>query len=573
MTKREIAGVLKEIAFFLRLREDNPYRARAYEQAGESLLLSRETLDELVSQGLLTSVKGIGRGTASVITELYSTGQSSLHRTVRGSYPSSLAQLGEVPGLTLAHIRRLYEQGAIQSLSELQAAVRENRLHSIKGIGPKGSNKIADSLGEFGRGQGYHLYGNVLSEAAALEGEMRSLKGVERVSMAGGLRRRLEVVNEFRMVIDIGGGPVAKLVRALRAIPDLSNIVQAGPHLVTALSPTGTPLCLVVASPENYEFELLQATGSSEHTEQLAARLRERGLRNWDAVKTAVRGGSEAQIYEAAALPYVEPELREGRGELDLYEKRGSGWLLDPSDIQGTFHLHTVYSDGIGSVEEMVQEAQARGYRYLGISDHSQSAHYANGLKEPRIREQWEEIRLVQRRFPAVHIFRGIEADILPDGSMDYPDSLLAQFDFVIASVHSRFNLPEAEQTHRICKALSNPYVTMLGHPTGRLLLSRPGYRFDMRRVVETASAHRKILEINGSRHRLDLDWRVVRWAKDLGVMFSINPDAHAPEEFRNVELALYVGRKGALHAGEVVNAKGVHDMKAFLTELRANAA
>jgi DNA polymerase (family 10) len=220
----------------------------------------------------------------------------------------------------------------------------------------------------------------------------------------------------------------------------------------------------------------------------------------------------------------------------------------------------------------MVAAATDLGYSYVGISDHSQSAFYANGLKEPRIRQQWAEIEAVQKRYPGIHIFKGIEADILPDGTMDYPDDLLSQFDFVIASVHSRFNLPEEEQTRRVCRALCNPYVTMLGHPTGRLLLSRPGYRLNMARVLETARTEGKIMEINGSRHRLDLDWRDVRAGKEQGLKFSLNPDAHAVDEFDNVGLAVNVAQKGGLVAEDIVNTIPLSAMKAFLRHSEARS-
>jgi DNA polymerase (family 10) len=243
--------------------------------------------------------------------------------------------------------------------------------------------------------------------------------------------------------------------------------------------------------------------------------------------------------------------------------------LIERKQIQGFFHFHTTYSDGADSVEDMVAAARARGYRYVGISDHSQSAFYANGLKEPQIRAQWAEIDTVQKRYPDIHIFKGIEADILPDGSMDYADDLLAEFDFVIASVHSRFNLPEADQTRRVCRALANPYVTMLGHPTGRLLLSRPGYRIDLTQVIDAAIANRKVIEINGSRHRLDLDWRYVRTAKARGAQFCVNPDAHAVEELRNIPFGVNVARKGGLQAEDVVNTRSLSAMKSWLSSRR----
>ncbi|HEX2244117.1 MAG TPA: PHP domain-containing protein, partial [Gammaproteobacteria bacterium] len=284
---------------------------------------------------------------------------------------------------------------------------------------------------------------------------------------------------------------------------------------------------------------------------------------------TRFPGATEEALYQAIDLPYIPPELREGQGEVEFVEGSKVVSLLTPYDIQGCFHVHTDYSDGTGTISEMVQAARDRGFRYVGISDHSRSAHFANGLKEPRIREQWAEMKAVQKQFRDIHIFRGIEADILPDGSMDYPDDILSEFDFVIASVHSRFNLPEPEQTQRVCRALANPYVTMLGHPTGRLLLSRPGYRVDLSQVIAAAATHHKLLEINGSRYRLDLDWRWARSAKPRGVKFCVNPDAHAVDEFMNVALGVNVARKAGLQSDDVVNTQSLPAMKSLLRDAR----
>jgi DNA polymerase (family X) len=245
--------------------------------------------------------------------------------------------------------------------------------------------------------------------------------------------------------------------------------------------------------------------------------------------------------------------------------------LVEASQVQGIFHNHTVYTDGSATVEQMARAAQVLGYRYIGISDHSQSAYYVHGLKEDRIIAQREEIEAVQAKLPGIRIFKGIEADILADGSMDYTDDILASFDFVIASVHSRFNLSEEDQTRRLCRALTNPYVTMLGHATGRLLLSRDGYRVDMRKVIDTAAEQDKLIEINASRHRLELDWRWCRYAKDRGVKFSINPDAHSTEELRNVPWGINVARKGGLTATEVINTLPVGKMAAYLQARRPN--
>jgi DNA polymerase (family 10) len=573
MTKREIAHILSEIAFYLRLKQDNPYKSLAYERAARALLTALHEPHQLLTGDTLTDIPGIGRGTAAVIRELLVTGASKLHETVKGSFPSSLVELGDVPGLRPKQIRRLFEEAGIRSLADLKAACRKNQLLDLKGIGPKVQAKILAALGEFQRGQGYRLYANVLAEASKLEKDLKTLGGVERVRIAGAFRRKMEVINAFHFVITWPKGrKSAEFITGLKAIPNVGDVASAESTLVTATSPTGLPIRLTLAASTDQDFQLLQATGSEEHLEQLLLRFAAQGLDTWDKVRARVQKQSEPGIYAAAGLPFIPPELREGRGELEVNTTKEPPQLIEPSQIEGFFHFHTDYSDGAATVEEMVAAARHRGYRYIGISDHSQSAFYANGLKEARIRQQWAEIETVQEKYPDIHIFKGIEADILPDGTMDYADALLSQFDFVIASVHSRFNLSEADQTRRVCRALSNPYVTMFGHPTGRLLLSRSGYRLDMRQVMGTAKEYGKVLEINGSRHRLDLDWRDVRLAKAQGIKFSINPDAHAVNELDNMTWGLNVAQKGGLDAGDVINTQPLSAMKTFLRNMRSSS-
>ena len=566
MTKREIARHLSEIAFYLRLKDANPHKSVAYERAARALLLSPHEPHELFEHDILTDIPGIGPGTAAVIGELLRTGHSSLYQRVKGSYPASLVEVGQVPGLRPKQIRRLYEEAGIRSVADLQVACRNKQLQTLKGIGPRIQAKIEAALGEFRRGQGYRLYASVLQEAVTLEQNLAALRGVTRVTMAGAMRRKIEVINALTFVVTLSEDQEATgFLKALKPIPNITDAVCRHTRQVTAISPTGLPLTITLARQPDHDFHLLQATGSIEHLEQLRRRFAiKTRLPTWKEIYTHVKGFSEEAIYRAAELPFVPAILREGRGEFDL-SATDMHRLIDPSQIKGFFHLHTDYSDGSGTLQEMVVAARDRGYRYLGISDHSQSAFYANGLKEPTIRQQWLEIEGVQAKYPEIHIFKGIEADILPDGTMDYPDELLSQFDFVIASVHSRFNLSEADQTRRVCRALSNPYVTMLGHPTGRLLLSRPGYRLNMAQVIETAKEYGKVLEINGSRHRLDLDWRYIRSAKPQGLKFSLNPDAHAVDELDNVALAVNVAQKGGLVAEDVVNTQSLPAMKAFL--------
>jgi DNA polymerase (family X) len=561
MTKHDIARVLNEIAFFLFLKGENPFKAQAYGRAATAVLTSSSDLHALIADNSLTDLSGIGPATARVITELVTTGHSTVYEQTRGDYPSSLVTLGDIPGLSRKQILKLYEQAGIISVADLKAACRNGRLLAVPGIGSKLQVKLLDALGEYERGQGYSLYADVVEEAQALETALKELRGVRAVALSGAMRRKMEVVNEFVFVMACDDRVAARrLSRRLRSIPNLSE-VTVHRETIRARSPMGRPVKMIVTSSPHFGLALLHETGSPEHLDQLLHRFQEQGLRDWPAVQARFTGASEEALYQAVSLPYIAPELREGRGEMDLAITS----LLEPLQIQGVFHLHTIYSDGAGTVEEMVTAARNRGFRYLGISDHSQSAFYANGLKEPRIRAQWEEIATVQKKYRDIHIFKGIEADILPDGSMDYPDELLAEFDFVIASVHSRFNLPEKEQTARICKALSNPYVTMLGHPTGRLLLGRTGYRVDLDQVIAAAARHQRVLEINGSRYRLDLDWRWARVAKARGVKFCVNPDAHAADEFENMTWGVNVARKAGLEPDDVINARSLTAVKSFL--------
>ena len=566
LNKRDIARRLKEIGFFLRLKGDNPYRAQAYERAGDALLRCADDVAALVASGSLTTVPDIGPATAAIITELFSTGSSSLLQDVQGTYPSSLTELGDVPGLSMKQIRRLYDEAGISSVAALHIACRDNRLLAIKGIGPKVQARLQTALGEYRRGEGYRLYANVLDEAGQLERAFMTIRGIRSVHIAGTLRRKLEVINDYHFVVGCDDPTPDRIVSRLKEIPNLTEIRAIDASHIMATSPTGMPIMMTMAPRDAWGFHLLQATGSSEHLEQLLARFKERGCKDWETVHRRWSGASEEALYHAIGLAYVPPELREGRDELELLAEGRPAMLIEPGQIQGFFHFHTDYSDGAATVEEMIVAARARGYRYVGISDHSQAAFYANGMKEPRIRAQWREIDAVQAKYPDIHIFKGIEADILPDGSMDYADDFLAEFDFVIASVHSRFNLPEADQTRRVCRALANPHVTMLGHPTGRLLLSRAGYRIDLSQVIQAAATHRTLLEINGSRHRLDLDWRMVRTAKAQGVRFCINPDAHAVDELENIPLGVNVARKGGLGPEDVINTRSLADMQAFLS-------
>ncbi len=560
MNKRDIAAVLEEIAFFLELKGENPFKVKAYSTGARVIESLPEEPAVLVQKGILRNVKGIGEGLAGAVTELVTTGASTLHKELKASFPAGVMEMTAVPGLGSKKIKAIYEQLSVGSVGELEYACIENHLVGLPGFGQKTQEKILAGIRQFKRHQGFHLFANVIEEADCILEAVRGAAGAIRANHAGEIRRRLEVIQNITLVV-AGSQPQA-LAEALQSVPDVTQ-VEHHPETktITARSPQGLPVSIRMTDVADYGWELLAATGSAEHVQELERRLVERGA--------SPGGGSEEAIYAAAGLSCIPPELREGHGEIALAESGRLPVLIEAGQIQGIFHNHTVWSDGAATLEQMVEAARALGYRYIGISDHSQSAFYANGLKEDRIKAQHAEIDAVQKIFPDIRIFKGIEADILADGAMDYPDEMLATFDFVIASVHSRFNLSEEDQTNRICRALANPYVTMLGHATGRLLLSRDAYRVDMKKVLDAAAAHKKIVEINANPHRLDLDWRLCGYAKEKGVKFSINPDAHSAEGLSDVPFGINVARKGGVTAEDVVNTLPVEQMAVRLQALR----
>jgi DNA polymerase (family 10) len=560
LTKREIAAVLEEIAFLLELKGENPFKVKAYATGARVIESLPEEPAVLVQKGLLRNVKGIGQTLEGTVTELVTAGRSTLHQELRATFPASLLDMAAIPGLGPKKLKAIYDHLGISTVGELEYACIENRLVGLQGFGQKTQEKILAAIRQYKRRQGFHLYANVIEEAEIILAAVRGAPGVLRADHAGEIRRRCEVVQALTLVA--AGGQPQSLLDGLRGVPGVTQVeYQTETRTLVAHSPQGLPVSIKLTEGATYGWELLRATGSQEHVEALTQRLQARGV--------PVGGETEEAIYAAAGLPYVPPELREGHGEIELAEMGRLPVLLEAGLIQGVFHTHTIYSDGSATLGQMVEAARSLGYRYIGISDHSQSAFYANGLKEDRIRAQHTEIAAVQMKFPDVRIFKGIEADILADGAMDYPDEVLSTFDFVIASVHSRFNLSEEDQTRRICRALANPYVTMLGHATGRLLLSRDAYRVDMRQVLDAAAAHGKIVEINANPHRLDLDWRLCGYAKEKGVQFSINPDAHSTEGLEDVPFGVNVARKGGVTAQDVVNTLPVEAMAAKLQAMR----
>ncbi|MBV9619686.1 MAG: PHP domain-containing protein, partial [Gammaproteobacteria bacterium] len=527
MDAAQISKLLRELAQRIELQGGGPFRARAYRRAAENLVLTTVPIEQLVAEERLQEIAGIGEAIASVITQLHRTGQYGGLDALRKDFPAGVLEMLRVPGLRPDRVRKLHEALGISSLEELEEAARSGRLASLKGWGPSFQAKVLQGLELARTSGGRHLHRATLAMAQACEGLLRSHPEWTTVTIAGQLRRGCELIGALSVVV-------------------VDPHHQGAPRTIT----TGDEFTVHVTSKDLYGVTLLLATGSDAHVGALRA---EAAKRRWTLDAAGLCNGShviaadtEEGIYAALDLPFITPELREGGGEVARALANGLPTLVGQQDIHGVLHAHTVRSDGADTLEDMVAAARARGYTYLGLTDHSQTAHYAGGLTVEEVLAQHREIEQVnQRGDPHFHVFKGIESDILPDGSLDYPDGVLRTFDLIIASVHSRFRMNRQEQTQRILKAIANPHTTILGHLTGRLLLRRAGYELDMEAVLAACAAHGVAVEINANPWRLDLDWRWCERAVELGCLLSINPDAHSTEEIDNMKWGVLMARKG----------------------------
>ena len=549
-----IADLLRELAARMELAGADRYRARAYKRAADNLVLTATPLPELIAQNRLTEIPGVGDSLAAVITQLHETGRYPLIESLREQLPAGVLELLRIPGLRADRIRKLHRELGIGSIAELEAAARSGRLQSIKGWGPSFQSKVLQSIEMSRAVRGRHLH----RASIAMEYARTDLARVHpewTVCPAGELRRGCEIVH--------------KLV-----------LVAMDPSLAEEMRTTqiGDEVILHVASRNLFGAALLLATGSEAHLAALGELAQRKGLtldeRGLHSSGRVIPTETEQEIYTALGLPFIPPELRESGNEISLALQGKLTGLITRQDIRGVLHAHTKQSDGADSLEDMAEAAEQQGYEYLGLTDHSQTAHYAGGLTVDEVYQQQRAIDALNRRLgSSFHVFKGIESDILADGSLDYDEKVLRSFDLIIASVHSRFRMNREELTARIVRAVQNPYTTILGHVTGRLLLRRPGYELDMEKVLSACAAHGVAVEINANPWRLDLDWRWCQRALELGCMLSINPDAHSTREIDNARWGVLMARKGAVPKERVVNRLDRKDFAAYLGERKRRAA
>lgn len=546
-----VTELLREYAQRTALRGGNPYRAKAYARAADNLAALVVPLHVLIEEDRLTEIPGVGEAIADIITKLYRTGTHPSLEKLRKEIPAGVLELLTVPGLRPEKVLKLYKDLGITSLSELETAAKQDRIKKAKGLGAALQTKIVENLAIAKSGKGrLHLH----RAAALLEHATDSLRKarpeLKRLTIAGDFRRGCELVADLAIVAEAPGS---------------GSVIESG------------GLQVHLADRKHFGAALLHATGSPIHLDQLRALAEKKGMRlEPDGLYKArsVVAETEEDIYRALGLPFIAPELREGRGEIERALKKKLPRLVTDQDLRGILHCHTDASDGTETLETMAKATLRRGFEYFGVADHSQSAHYAGGLSLEQIKEQHRQAERLNRKFgKGFRILRGVESDILADGSLDYPDEVLDGFDFVVASIHGRFRLDRKAQTERLLRAIANPYTTIVGHMTGRQLQRRPGYEIDLEKVLRACAKHDVAVEINAHPWRLDLDWRWHQAALEYGCMLSINPDAHSIAELDHMHWGVEMARKGGVPAERVLNAMPLADIERYLRHRRRSFA
>jgi DNA polymerase (family X) len=565
--KHLAALVLDEIASLLALQDADRFRVLAYRNAARAVDRLEGDLAVLIAAGGLADTPGLGPGTVGVLRELVETGRSRLYDRLRQETPAGLAQLRAVPGLGPKRIRTLHERLGIESVQALRDAASAGRVAALPGFGPATERRILEGLDFVDRGVGRRRQPQAYATADRLIGHLETLP-VHAVYLAGELRRRCETVDGIDLLVVSEDRDI--VLQGILSIPGLTMAERVDAFRVRARLADGAPVRVRCALPGEAAAALVVETGSAAHVRKLAERAEARGLRLdaeglWRGDE-AVDVESEEELYQALDLDWIAPELREGWGEVEAAEAGRLPVLVEYEDLRGTFHCHTTYSDGTATVAELGEAARARGWRYLGVADHSISAGYAGGLTVDDVRRQHEEIdRWNAEHGEEIRLFKGIESDILRDGRLDYDDAVLATFDYVIGSVHSGFRIGREAMTRRITTAVRNPRLTILGHPTGRLLLTREPYPVDLDAVIAAAAAAGRTIEINADPHRMDMDWRHWPDARERGVRCAINPDAHSVAGLGAVAFGLAVARKGWLEAEDVINSWELERVESYM--------
>lgn len=566
MNKWEIAQIFYEIADLLDILGENPFKARAYRKAAHVLESTLLDIAELSAEGRLQEVPGIGDALAKKIKELVETGNLNYYEELKKKIPPSTRQLLMIPGVGAKTARLLFRELNITSLEELKEAAREQRLQGLPGIGEKTREAILQGLKELVGERPKWLLSFAFAAAGEVASFLNRIPGVVEVSVAGSLRRGKEMVEALDFVAS-GTGP-EDVASAFTRAPFVQEVV-AGKAPTAVTTKWGIQANLLAVRPEQFASALQYLTGSRAHNNCLQEIARKRGWKldkyGIDLGERIVTPKSEEDLYQLLEMPYIPPELREGQGEIEAALAGSLPLLIETGDIKGDLHVHSNWSDGANSIEEIALAARERGYSYLAITDHSRSLRVARGLDEERLCRQRLEIESINRMFDDFQLLAGIEVDILPDGSLDFDDDILEEMDVVIASIHSGFKQDRDTLTSRIIAAIRNEHVDIIGHPSGRLLGRRGSYQIDMERVLDAAAETGTALEINASPDRLDLNDHYIRLGKERGVRFSINTDAHGRHCLADMRYGVLTARRGWAEKEDIINTMPLSELRKWL--------
>lgn len=570
MDSRAAAHYLHEIAALLELQGEDPAVGAPFADAARSLAADEpRALKELLKRDRRRFAPEV----IEVLEQFRDNGDADLLDRLRESTPEGLFEMMRVPGLGTSRIRRIHEGLGIDTLQELEDAARDGRLAKLPRFGARTAEQVLRGISWLKESGAQVLLPHGRAEAERMLAALRRQPGVVRAEIAGAVRRHCETVREVVIVAACVRDP-ADVAAAFARSAGVRDSVGSGTREVSIRFDDGMRLELHCVPQEHFVVTWFRATGSETHVQEVVARAAQRGLRLGaqdlrDADGRVVDLADEPALYSAVGLPWLPPELREGLGEADAAASGTLPALVTLDNIRGVLHCHSQYSDGGASIAELAAAARARGWSYLGVSDHSQSAFYAGGLSAESLARQHEEIDAINSTFADFRVLKGVEADILPCGRIDYPTEVLDRFDYVIASVHSRLGMNETQMTDRVLKALDDPHISVLGHPTGRLLLTREPYAINMDAVLEKAGRLGVGVELNADPHRLDLDWRLARLAAKYGAKIEIGPDAHSVDGLDNMPLGIGMARKAWLTADDVINTRSAEDFVAFATARR----
>jgi len=583
MDKNQIANLLDQIATLLELKEgSSPFEVRAYQNAARAINALDGDIEQLAREGKLKGVPGLGPTIIKRVEEAIETGHIAFYDELASTTPPIKLEMLRIQGVGPKKINAIYNQLHVESIADLIKAIEENKVAALPSFGKKTQDNILQGIAFLEQHAGRFLYPVAEEEAARIQTVLAAIPEIVRMQVGGSLRRRRETIGDIDMVVSVGDSAGDEIKRKIMEVftsqPSVKAITGKGETKSSVVLRSGINMDLRVVDDSQFPYTLHHFTGSKEHHIPLRRRALSMGMtindyglfRGKEPHLELIPCKDEADIYAALGMDYIEPELREDMGEIEAAINHTLPVLVQDSDLRGVLHAHSTWSDGQNTLREMAEACIARGFSYLGITDHSKTAAYAGGLNEEALHRQHEEIDRLNAEYAGrIRILKGTECDILRDGSLDFADEVLATLDFVVASIHSQFNLPPQEQTQRMLRAISNPYVDIIGHPTGRVLLERDGYTLDLEAVIDAAAAHGVCIEINADPSRLDLDWRYLHRARDKGIKIPIDPDAHTIAGLDKMRFGIGIARKGWLRASDVLNTMTTSQLLDFFRERR----